>query len=243
MSLRHRLSPRERLSPNLWRFRRTRRRLAREYLHGEGIEIGALHMPLPLPPGVRVRYVDRLDLEGLRRHYPELAGLRLVEPDLVDDGERLARIPDSSQDFVIANHLIEHCQDPLGTLGHLLRVLRPGGMIYLAVPDKRHTIDSARPVTPLAHVERDRDEGPDWSRLDHYEEWERLVGGRSGQDAARRAGELAERDYSIHFHVWTPEAFVELLEHARGPLGMPFEIEAVQPNFHEFIVVLHRTAG
>jgi len=60
------------------RVEHTRRRLARLYLHGSGIEIGALHMPLWIPPGVTVRYVDRLDLDGLRGHYPELAGERLV---------------------------------------------------------------------------------------------------------------------------------------------------------------------
>ena len=31
----------------------------------------------------------------------------------IDDGERLGKIADASQDFVIANHFLEHCQDPI----------------------------------------------------------------------------------------------------------------------------------
>src|SRR5207249_5036937 len=52
----------------------SREAIARRYLRGTGIEIGALHNPLRLPRGVDVRYVDRMTVPELRRHYPELAG-------------------------------------------------------------------------------------------------------------------------------------------------------------------------
>ncbi len=48
-----------------------RARIAAMYLQGEGIEIGGLHNPLDVPPGVRVRYVDRLPVERLRQEYPD----------------------------------------------------------------------------------------------------------------------------------------------------------------------------
>ncbi len=38
--------------------------VARLYIAGEGLEIGALNGPLPLPEGVHVRYVDRLCTAG-----------------------------------------------------------------------------------------------------------------------------------------------------------------------------------
>ena len=89
-----------------------------------------------------MRYVDRMPVTLLRRHYPELDELPLVEIDDVgDDGERLQTIEAQSQDFVIANHLLEHTEDPISTIRNWLRVLRPGGVIYMAVPDKRHTFD------------------------------------------------------------------------------------------------------
>jgi hypothetical protein len=89
-----------------------RTRIANGYLSGEGIEIGALHNPLPMPRSARVRYVDRLPVSELRAHYPELEHEPLVQVDILDDGERLATIADSSLDFVVANHFLEHTQDP-----------------------------------------------------------------------------------------------------------------------------------
>src|SRR5512137_1946907 len=126
--------------------------LASLYLRGEGIEIGALHNPLKVAPGAKVRYVDRMSVSDLRNQYPELSGKKLVPVDMVADGELLESIGDDSQDFVIANHFVEHCQNPLLAIENMMRVLRPEGILYLALPDKRYTFDRGRPVTPLAHL-------------------------------------------------------------------------------------------
>ena len=67
----------------------TRHSIASKYLSGEGIEIGALHFPLPTPPQAKVRFVDRSSVADLRAHYPELAEMPLVDVDVVDDGEKL----------------------------------------------------------------------------------------------------------------------------------------------------------
>ncbi|HXR28587.1 MAG TPA: methyltransferase domain-containing protein [Solirubrobacteraceae bacterium] len=222
-------------------FELRRRRLARRYLRGEGLEVGALHAPLWMPAGARVRYVDRMDVRALREHYPELASEELVAVDVIDDGERLGTQADASADFIIANHFIEHTEDPLGTLASHLRVLRPGGILYLAVPDRRRTFDSARQATPLAHLLADHSEGPARSRRAHQEEWARLVDKVPETEVPARVAALEEADYSIHYHVWAPWEFREMLDHAREVGQLPFTIEAVQPNEHEFIVILRRT--
>ncbi len=127
-------------------------------LGGSGLEIGALHSPQAVPGGCRVRYVDRLDVEGLRAHYPELNELPLVPVDIIDDGETLATIAEGSQDFIIAHHFLEHTQDPIGTIARHLDVLRPGGVLFMAVPDKRETFDVDRPRddagSPLPRLSR-----------------------------------------------------------------------------------------
>jgi predicted SAM-dependent methyltransferase len=217
-----------------------RRRLANRYLEGNGLEIGALHRPLRTPEAAHVRYVDRMDTPSLRREYPELASQPLVDVDVIDDGETLASQPDGSADFIIANHFIEHTQDPIGTLENHLRVLRAGGIMYLAVPDRRRTFDVDRPPTPIEHVVEDRRDGPAASKARHQEEWARFVEQVPEDRVATRVRELEETDYSIHFHVWTPEEFTALLEHARREEGLPFEIEQLVPNRHEFIVILRR---
>src|SRR6059036_2532729 len=88
-----------------------RKTIASTYLRGDGLEIGALHNPLKVPPAARVKYVDRMCVADLRREYPELSGKHLVDVDILDDGETLASIGDGTQDFVIANHFIEHCEN------------------------------------------------------------------------------------------------------------------------------------
>ena len=110
----------------------------------------------------------------LRREYPELADWDLTEVDIVDDGEKLAKIPAESQDFIIANHFLEHTEDPIGTIETHLGKLKPGGVLFYAVPDKRFTFDFRRPVTPIEHMVADFEEGPERSRAEHYREWCRL---------------------------------------------------------------------
>jgi ubiquinone/menaquinone biosynthesis C-methylase UbiE len=81
----------------------------------------------------------------LRTHYAELAEYELVAPDVIDDGERLAAFGDESQDFVIANHFIEHCEDPIEAVTNALRVLKPGGILYLeGLINVEHSIESGR---------------------------------------------------------------------------------------------------
>ncbi len=85
---------------------------------------------------------------GLRQHYPELANENLVPVDIIDDGEKLATFKDRSQEFVIANHFLEHASRiRLEPSDGLLQVLRLQGILYLAVPDKRFTFDAERPLT------------------------------------------------------------------------------------------------
>lgn len=45
-----------------------------------------------------------------------------------------AKIPDNAADVVVMLHVIEHVPDPLATLQHIHRVLRPGGHLVLETP-------------------------------------------------------------------------------------------------------------
>ena len=118
--------------------------VADRHLRGAGLEIGALQDPMPMPKGTRVRYVDIAPTEQLRAMYPAKTRRWLVDVDVVDDGEKLATVADDSQDFVASNHFFEHAEDPIGALRNMLRVVRPGGVVYMSVPDKRLTFDHAR---------------------------------------------------------------------------------------------------
>jgi len=218
-----------------------RKTIAGAYLRGQGIEIGALHNPLKVPKTVRVRYVDRMRVADLRKEYPELDGKRLVSVDILDDGTTLATLADATQDFVIANHFVEHCEDPIRALRNMLRVLRAGGVLYLAIPDKRYTFDRDRPVTPIEHLMRDYQEGPAWSRRQHFEEWTRLVNKvQDEKRVAREADDLMAKRAPIHFHVWTQAELLELIAALRRM--WPFDIELMFKRDNEVIFVLRKPA-
>lgn len=218
-----------------------RREVSSRYLAGDGIEIGALHYPLWVDPArARVRYVDRLTVEDLRRQYPELAPYDLVPVDVVDDGETLPRFADDSLDFIVGNHMLEHCENPLGTIRSHLRKVRRGGILYYAVPDKRMSFDVDRPLTPFDHLVKDDQEGPGRSRPGHFREWAELVNKQRGEALEENVRKLLDQNYSIHFHVWDDTAWADFLDRARSYLQRSFEVEYLQQNDTEIITVLRR---
>jgi SAM-dependent methyltransferase len=219
----------------------TRRAIAAAFLHGDGIEIGALHQPLVVPRAARVTYVDRMRVAELRQQYPELVDAPLVETEIVDDGETLVTIADATQDFVIANHFIEHCENPLLTFQNLFRVLKPGGVVFMAVPDKRFTFDVDRPCTTIDHVLRDFSEGPEWSKRQHYEEWTRLVNKRSDRSQVNAETQhLIDMKYSIHFHVWSAPELLDVVQALRRIVQ--FELELFLRNGIESLIILRKTS-
>jgi predicted SAM-dependent methyltransferase/glycosyltransferase involved in cell wall biosynthesis len=223
-----------------------RQTLSQAFLRGRGIEIGALHNPLPVPPGTEVRYVDRMSKADLYEHYPELREHDLVAVDVIDNGETLSTFPDCSQDFIIINHFIEHCQDPIGTLKNLLRVLRSGGTIYMAVPDMRRTFDRNRLRTEISHMVTDHSGGPAVSRQQHFREWATLVEphfGRvyTGEEVIeQRVRELMTQDYSIHFHTFIPEDISALIRHCAQIEGMPLSVVFAGEFGEEMIFILRK---
>ena len=194
------------------------------YIKGCGIEIGALNSPLAVPAGVKVRYVDRLSVNELRIQYPELGNHILVDVDIIDNGETLKTIGSESLDFVIANHFLEHCENPIEAIKTFLRVLKKKGIVYLTVPDKRFTFDNNRPITTLNHIIKDYNEGADRSRYKHFREWKIMITKKFKDDRDRNLNILKSEKYSIHFHVWTYFEILELMIFLKRKLNFNFEV-------------------
>jgi ubiquinone/menaquinone biosynthesis C-methylase UbiE len=214
------------------------RRIAAAYLKGHGLEIGALHARTAVPPGARVRYVDRKSRDDLRREYPNTDQEGFNRVDIVDDAQTLATVPDSSEDFIIANHVIEHVEDPMLMVQNSMRVLKPGGVLLLTIPDKRRTFDVERPVTTLQHVLDDHEDRGRGSRLAHYREWAESIENIPAADVEARVAELTTAESNIHFHVWTAQGALDLTLRLGDILG--FEIEFVALGGIETVVVLRK---
>jgi SAM-dependent methyltransferase len=212
--------------------------LARRYLRGDGIEIGALQRPVRVPAGARVRYVDIMSrAELLATHSSAVYGdpRWVVEPDVIDNGELLSTFADASVDFVIANHILEHTEDPIAALGNFVRVVRPAGVVYITLPDARHTFDASRERTTVEHLLRDHSDGPEVSREQHYREWAQ-VECLPDHEIPARVAEFARTGTRHHFHVWELEGFLALLD----VLDLPVALQLAQAHLDEFAVILRR---
>jgi predicted SAM-dependent methyltransferase len=215
--------------------------IAHLYLKGNGIEIGGLNAPLKVSAAANVKYVDKLPTSQLRKHYPELDSVELVDVDILDNGELLGNIADRSQDFVIANHFLEHCQNPIGAISNMLRVLKNGGILYMAVPDKRYTFDINRPVTTFQHLLNDYRDGGLNSKRTAFEEWVKYVNKITDRVKAEQAvNKLMLDDYSIHYHVWTQTEILHLFVMLMNELKFKFDVELTYKYGNETILILKK---
>lgn len=222
------------------------RRYAARFLHGDGIEIGASHLPAWVDPRVaKVRYVDRLSADQLDQLFPEHGrsqGFELVQPDIVCDValEGLRPIADASVDFVIAFHVLEHLPNPLGTLLECYRVLKENGVLLIALPDKRRVwFDKNRQITPLRHLIDDLER--DIKTVDEEHLIDFLKGAREtipDDDAARARLFEYHRERSIHVHVWTEHEMCEMFRHVIQSRNAPMELlELFLPKSIKFEVL------
>ena len=82
------------------------------FLKGTGIDIGAGPDPLKIPEGT-VRAWDMPD----------------------GDAQLMKGVADSTYDFVYASHCLEHMRDVREALVNWLRICKPGGHLYIVVPE------------------------------------------------------------------------------------------------------------
>lgn len=221
---------------------------ATKYIFGSGIEIGALDAPYPIKRSqANVTYVDRLPKNILLEHYPELApraGL-ITEPDVLDDGESLSSFAAESQDFVIASHFLEHCENPILTLETFCRILKNGGHILLAVPNSANpqSWDHKRPRTSFAHLVEDDTIGTHVSRDEHYREWVTYAGGMTGEVARAEKEKLMKMNYSIHFHCWEEDSFLNFLRLTSQYKALPLRLIYHNANDYEISAILRKEEG
>ena len=210
------------------------------YLSGTGIEIGALNSPMPVSDQVEVKYVDIMTPEEINKHYP---GSRL--PDIVSDGTSFPDVADDTFNFVIGNHLLEHMDDPIGALVEWFRILKDGGIVMMAIPDKRFTFDNWRKRTKLEHVINDFDNNLDaqLSNLDHLKDWavhvEKLE--EYSPEWKLWIENQFKNGYSVHNHVWVIEDIMKIIRYLNDFLDGKFDIldyNHTPTQSNEFILIL-----
>lgn len=124
---------------------------------GLGLEIGASHNPItPKRDGYNVHILDCKDKKGLIEEYSghNVNLDNIEEVDFIWSGENYhSLIGDSNcYDWIIASHVIEHTTDLVGFLLNCEKILKPEGILSLAIPDRRFCFDHYRPISSLSQV-------------------------------------------------------------------------------------------
>ncbi len=214
--------------------------LAATFLKGRGVEIGAFSQPNDLPPDREIAFYDRYPAETLRQVYDPACGRPLMEPDYVGQAETLDGLPDAAFDFVIANHVIEHLQDPILFLKSISRKLAPGGRAMIAAPDKRYCMDAPRSLTPFEHLVDDHELGTAPRQRAHFLRYFVEVGGQDDAVAAVSADAADMDDIRFHYHVWEAETFVAFVTATIERYGLPLAPIHTRATQADIIVVLEK---
>jgi SAM-dependent methyltransferase len=162
----------------------------------------------------------------------------------IDDATELASIPDQSYDFLLASHILEHVANPLKALAAWRRVLKPGAVALVFVPNKAHTFDHRRAYTTLAHLQEDFERGTDEHDLTHLEEILRLhdlemdpLAGTPEQFRERSLRNYENR--CLHQHVFSPELLKDMVRGAG--FDVVYTSVKVPPHIFAFLRVANAT--
>lgn len=121
-------------------------------LSGVGLEIGPYDQPTVFKSEADVRYLDWKDKEQLVREctHPDMVA-DIPEIDYVVHSNRYGDYISDKFDYIIANHVMEHAPNMIQWLCDLCDMMRPDGILFLALPDKKFTFDKYRQDTALSH--------------------------------------------------------------------------------------------
>jgi SAM-dependent methyltransferase len=86
------------------------------------------------------------------------------------EASALVDVSDSSYDFVLSSHNLEHLANPIKVLREWQRVLRPDGALVLVLPYYRETFDHRRKPTSVDHMFHDYEENTGEDDLKHLSE-------------------------------------------------------------------------
>ncbi len=233
--------------------------LSLRYIRGRGVEIGALHFPLSVANGVQVKYVDRVTREESIKKFPELDASKIVTTHIIDDGFTLSTIPDASQDFLIANHVLEHVSNPLQVLSNWGRILKLDGILFVSVPIAEKCFDKDRPLTSMQHfiddfdicIREEKELFQDRNKI-HYRDWIKLskpnilksqgikCAPLTPENERKKINEMLENSAEIHFHTFSHESYLHLLTHFTKNIKKNIKIIEILKSNIETIAVLQK---
>lgn len=228
------------------------------FFAGKGLDIGPFDKPFIADPkamGLIVETVDRWSPEDLRRLFPEIKDSAVAPPTYLFDvsSKGLAFSPNQHYNFVICSHVIEHVANPFWLIYECYRVLKDNGVLYLSVPDCRHSDDQGRALTSYDYLlnlyENGITEISDERVLDYlrgpriYTGWVK----KAFEDHAITKETLDnERLRSFHVHVWDSQLFIDQFARFSEYAGLSLKLVDLfvwENNLYEGVIIVRKIAS
>jgi SAM-dependent methyltransferase len=249
----------------------------------EVLEIGPWHEPIaPRALGYRTTILDIKDTRTLRAMAASDPQIRpgdigaIEDVDIVGSACDVAELvrgtlgPDKRFDWVLSSHNVEHMPNPIRFLRQAAEILHDGGVLRMAIPDKRACFDHFRPLTDISEWLQAHDENrvqPTIYQLFREDSlrsvlqmggrtlhaWQlgdmeggRLLPAANSLELYRRWFGAAERPgHYVDTHCWafTPDSFELLVRDVIAFGLLPMQVDRVSATRgHEFFVDVRRCA-
>jgi SAM-dependent methyltransferase len=121
-------------------------------------------------------------------------------------------------EFLLSSNCLEHVANPLKALREWMRVVEPGGVLLLVLPNQQANFDHRRPVTRLEHLLDDERQGVGEDDLTHLDEvlalhdLDRDPGAVGRESFTRRSlDNLVHR--GLHHHIFDPLLIAQMTAH------------------------------
>lgn len=140
--------------------------------------------------------------------------------EFIAEATSLNSIDSEGYDGILSSHVIEHSANPLLALSEWIRVVKENGFLILLVPHRDGTFDHQRPVTALAHMIEDYENGVNEKDPTHLPEILKLhdlkrdpLAGSFDDFKSRSLKNYENR--SLHHHVFDTQSVVKMVDYMR----------------------------
>lgn len=148
--------------------------LAKKYCQGQGIELGAaahnsfcLAECLNVAPCDGVSFLHPRDMDDYQQYVVEQTRISgaVAEVDIIGDFQSIL-IEDSSVDYLISSHVIEHVPNLFAAYIEAFRVIKDGGVLFLIFPKRiASVVDRVRCLTTLDQMIDDHKKNVDMNTV------------------------------------------------------------------------------
>lgn len=216
----------------------------------EGLEIGACDLPTVSREAGKCEFADFRSAEEMSRLWNLPSETVMPVQYILKRDTKVHNQIDKKFDYVVLCHVIEHIPNVIGYIKDLHNLLKTGGVILIACPDKRRTPDASRPSTTIEHLLDDYYNDCNYPSLEHILECSKAWSDELREKSVKSPKEFYEwgcQNFEsgladAHCHVWIDEEFftqIQYLIDGKILEGLKIIDKSYNdPLYNEFLIAL-----